>query len=127
MTLSPLGIANKLLDIAADKKASDINLLEITDITVLSDYFLICTANSTTHARTLCEEMELTMKEAGIPAHHTEGRDSNTWLLIDFGCAVAHIFLKETREFYHLDKLWSDAKLIAQTNWGNTGDTLQGL
>ncbi len=110
--MTPLEMAEKLHAIADDKLAKDIRLLEIADVTVLSDYFLICTGNSTTHVKTLAEEMEFQLKKLGEPVRHTEGHGSNSWVLLDFGCVVVHIFVPDAREFYNLDRLWADAKQI---------------
>lgn len=110
--MTPNEIARKLYTIADDKQAKNIRLLEITDLTVLSDYFLICTANSTTHVKTIANEMELLLKHDGEPVHHVEGHGANSWVLLDFGCVVVHIFLPEAREFYNLDRIWADAKPV---------------
>ncbi|MCL2546696.1 MAG: ribosome silencing factor [Oscillospiraceae bacterium] len=111
--MTPYEIAQKLFAIAEDRKAKDVRLLEITDLTVLADYFLICTANSTTHIKTMADEMALRLKELGEPARNIEGHGKNVWLLLDFGCVVVHLFLPEAREFYSLDRVWADAKLVS--------------
>lgn len=102
-------IAAKALD---SKKGLDLKLLEITDISVLADYFLICTATSNTHVKTLCDAVEVAMDEIGEPALRREGHRSGTWVLLDYGSLVVHVFTAETRKFYDLERLWSDAKLI---------------
>jgi ribosome-associated protein len=110
--MTPLEIAKRLYTIADDKQAKDIKLLMTTDITVLCDYFLICTANSTTHVKTLADEMIFALKQQGVAMHHTEGKGNNSWVLIDFGCVVAHIFMADARDFYKLDRIWADAKTV---------------
>jgi ribosome-associated protein len=112
MDLTPKEMALTMARIADAKKAEDIRVLEIEDLTVLADYFVIATGSSTTHLRTLSEEMELKFKEQGVYAHHVEGRQSNTWVLLDYGSVVAHLFLRDTRNFYSLERLWGDAKQI---------------
>jgi ribosome-associated protein len=112
MRLSPKELALALADIADSKKARDIRVLEITDLTVLADYFVLCSATSTTHVRTLAAEMEFVLKERGVAPRHTEGRDAGNWLLLDYGSVAAHIFLPDTRAFYDLERLWGDAKIV---------------
>jgi len=110
--LNPAKIAELIVTTLDNKKAQDIKLLKTTDITVLADYFVICTATSSTHLKTLSDEIEKNLKENGEPAIRREGRRSGSWVLIDFGCVVVHLFLKEARDFYTLERLWGDAEVI---------------
>jgi len=113
MQLKPeevMKLAVKALD---DKKAKDIKILKISDITVIADYFVICTGGSTTHIKTLSDEVDKVLKEKDEPPLRTEGYRSGGWVLVDFGCVVVHIFLDEIRKFYNLERMWSDAKDIA--------------
>ena len=91
------------------KKGKDIKVLTIGDVTVVADYFVICTAGSTTQIKTLSDEVQKKLAEQGEEPLHVEGYRSGGWLLVDYGCIVVHLFLKETREFYNLERLWSDA------------------
>lgn len=102
-------IAVKALD---SKKAKDIKLLKTTDITVLADYFIICTASSVTHIKTLYDEVDKALTEKGEPSIRVEGYRNGGWVLVDFGCLIVHIFLQDIREFYDLERLWSDAPQI---------------
>ena len=102
-------IAAKALD---NRKGVDISLLEITDVTTLADYFLICTGTSNTHVKSLCDAVEEALDQAGEPAIRREGHRSGTWVLLDYGCLVVHVFTEETRQFYDLERLWSDAKKV---------------
>ena len=99
-------LAAKTLD---DKMAKDIKVLEVKDITVLAEYFIICTATSTTQVKTLSDELCRVLEENGEAPLRTEGLRAGGWILVDFGCLVVHIFLDETRKFYNLERLWSDA------------------
>ena len=101
--------AVKALD---DKKARDIVLLKTNKITSLADYFIICTAGSTSQIKTLSEEVGKRLAEQGETARRTEGYRDGGWVLVDFGCVVIHIFLDEMRKFYNLERLWSDAPRI---------------
>lgn len=105
------------------KKASDIMLLELSELTVLADYFIICTGSSTTHIKAMADEAERVMAAVQILPHHTEGYLGGGWILMDFSGVVVHLFLKDMREFYMLERMWSDAKRIdisALTNTENT-------
>ena len=91
------------------KKGLDIKLLRVTDVTTLADYFLICTGTSNTHVNTLCDEVEKVLTEQGENLLHREGHRSGTGVLLDFGSLVVHVFTDDTRKFYDLERLWSDA------------------
>ena len=109
-------IAVKALD---DKKAKEIKLLKTKDVTVLADYFVICTATSTTQVRALADYVEVKLKhDYDIVPHHTEGFESNSWVLIDYGSVLLHVFLPEAREFYNLERLWKDGNRIALSELG---------
>ena len=98
-------VACKALD---DKKAMDLKAIEVTEITVLADYFVLATATSTTHVRALSDEVEDALSKNGLEPHHIEGRTTG-WILLDYGSVLDHIFTGESREYYNLERLWSDA------------------
>ena len=105
--------AAKVLD---DRKGLGIKLLEVTDVTSIADYFLICTGTSNTHVKTLCDSVEEAVADKmGETLLHREGHRGGTWVLLDFGCLVVHVFTNETREFYDLERLWNDAKEVPLT------------
>jgi len=108
--MTPNEIAGLVVNALDNKKAVDIKLLRTRDVTILADYFVICSANSSTQLKTLSDEVEKTLKEKGEAPLRREGRRYGGWVLIDFGCVVVHLFLKETRDFYTLERLWSDAE-----------------
>ena len=103
-------IGAKALD---DKKGISIKLLKIADVSTLADYFLICTGSSNTHVNTLAGEAEKVLEEAGETLLHREGHRGGTWVLLDFGSVVVHIFTDETRKFYDLERLRSDAEPVS--------------
>lgn len=92
-----------------NKKAMDIKALEITDLTVVSDYFVIATGTSGTHIRALADEIEDTMTKQGVEPNHIEGKATG-WILLDYGTVVVHLFTADQREHFNLERLWSDAK-----------------
>lgn len=101
-------IVEKILGILEDKKAKDINVIDIQGISILADYFVICHGTSTTHIKALADELETKMEEAGYRYLHREGYNSARWILMDYGEVVVHIFHEEDRGFYNLERLWSD-------------------
>ena len=96
-----------------EKKGVGIKLLEVTEVTTLAEYFLICTGTSNTHVKTLCDAVEETVEAAGEPMLHREGHRGGTWVLLDFGSLVCHVFTEEPRQFYDLERLWNDARPVA--------------
>ena len=109
---TPKEIALRAAKVLDDRKGLGIKLLEVTDVTSIADYFLICTGTSSTHVKALCDAVEEALDEAGEPALRREGHRSGTWVLLDYGCLVVHVFTEETRQFYDLERLWSDAKKV---------------
>ena len=108
--LTPNEIADLVVKALDSKKAQDIKLLRTREITILADYFVICTANSTTQLKTLSDEVEKVLEENGETPLRREGHRNGGWVLIDFACVVVHLFLKEARDFYTLERLWGDAE-----------------
>ena len=113
--LTPYEVAQKAVQVLDSKKARDITVLKTEKVTSRADYFIIATASSSTHGKTLVEETEKFLSEAGEPPLRREGYRSESWVLLDFGCVVVHVFLEETRQFYNLERLWSDAAVIDYT------------
>ena len=95
-----------------EKKGMNIKLLKIDKVSSLADYFLICTATSNTHVKTLCDFAEYTMEQLGEPMLGREGHRGNTWELLDYGSVVIHVFTDEARKFYDLERLWADAEQV---------------
>ena len=102
--------AAKLLD---EKKAEQIEVIEIREISQIGDYFVIATGTSNTHVASLSDELEFKMGELGIKPDHIEGHGSNTWILQDYSDVIVHIFTRESRSFYDLDRLWQDGRKIS--------------
>ena len=94
------------------KKGQDIKVLRTEELTTLADYFVICSATSTTQIKALSDACQKVMDEAGEPAHHVEGHRGGTWVLLDFSTVVVHVFTDEARKFYDLERLWSDAEQL---------------
>ena len=94
------------------KKGEEIKVLKTEGLTTLADYFVICTATSTTQIKAMSDACEEAMEKHGEQVHHIEGHRGGTWLLMDFSAVVVHIFMDEARKFYDLERLWSDAEEI---------------
>ena len=105
-TLSILEIAAKALD---SKKAIDLEAIKVSDLTIITDYFLMATATSSTHVRALADEVEEMLSRAGVEPNHIEGKATG-WILLDYGSVVVHVFDKKSREFYQLERLWNDGE-----------------
>ena len=91
------------------KKGKDIKVLYTADQTTLADYFVICTGTSNTQVKALSDAVEDAMTKAGEEPHHVEGHRGGQWPLLDYSAIVVHVFTEEAREFYALERLWSDA------------------
>lgn len=98
-----------------EKKGRDIKLIRISDVSSLADYFLICTATSNTHVKTLCDYAEFAMEQLGEPMLGREGHRGNTWELLDYGSVVVHVFTEEARQFYNLERIWADGENVDLT------------
>ncbi len=109
----------EILKIAAnalnEKKARELNAVKVSDLTVLTEYFLMATGTSSTHVNSLADEVEEKLKEQGILPHHIEGKATG-WLCLDYGSVIINIFSRDQREFYNLDKMWSDGEPIDMEN-----------
>ena len=108
--MTPKETALLLAKALDSRKGINIKVLETGHLTTLADYFVLCSATSSTQIRALSDACEKAMKEqAGEAPHHVEGHRGGTWVLLDFSAVVVHIFNEEAREFYDLERLWSDA------------------
>lgn len=96
---------------ASNKKARDIVTLDMTKLTTATDYFIICSANSTTQVKAIADSIEDELAEKGVHFTHKEGYREGTWILLDYGDCVAHIFIEEDRQFFNLESLWSGAPI----------------
>ena len=111
--MTPKETALLLAKALDSRKGINIKVLETGHLTTLADYFVLCSATSSTQIRALSDACEKAMKEqAGEDPHHVEGHRGGTWVLLDFSAVVVHIFNEEAREYYDLERLWSDARPV---------------
>ncbi len=97
---------------ADDKKAHDLKVLDIKDLTTLADYFVICHGTSTSQMGAISDAIEEKFKSEGILMLNQGAHDSTQWILMDYGDVIVHIFNEESREFYGIEKLWADAESV---------------
>lgn len=107
--------AEEIIRIAANalnaKKALQLNAVRIAELTVLTEYFIMATATSATHVRALADEVEEKLKTQDVEPQHIEGRATG-WIVMDYGSVIVHIFNREQRAFYDLDKMWADGEPV---------------
>jgi ribosome-associated protein len=110
--LDPAQLAKVAVDAASDKKASDIMLLDIRDVTTIADYFVICSGNNPRQIQAIADAIDEELGKQGANVLHKEGVADTGWLLLDFGDIIVHIFGNKEREYYRLERLWSEAKTV---------------
>lgn len=101
-------LAEAIADVLDSKKGHDIKVLYVEDKTVITEYFVICTGNSSTQVKALLGEVEYRLEQRGVTPYGIEGRDNNSWMILDYSNVIVHVFSREAREFYNLDKLYED-------------------
>jgi ribosome-associated protein len=110
--LEPAELARIIVDVAADKKASDIALIDIRDLSVIADYFVICTGANPRQIGAIASAIDDKLSELGVFLRGREGGPDTGWVLLDTGDVIVHIFGPMEREFYRLERLWSEAPTV---------------
>lgn len=105
-------LAKAAVDTASDKKASDILLLDIRDVTTIGDYFVICSGSNPRQIQAIADTIDEELRKQGAWVLHREGIAETGWVLLDFGDIIVHIFGSKEREYYRLERLWSEAKTV---------------
>lgn len=115
--LSIKDIALLAADAADDKKAEEIEVLNVQGLTIIADYFVLCSANSDKQVRAVVRAIEDKLASKGLEAKRIAGMSDGKWVLIDYADVIVHVFQKREREYYDLERLWSDAeKILRQEN-----------
>jgi len=109
--MQPIDIAKNVVKALDEKKAQDIEVIKVSDVTILADYFVIASANNATLVKALADETEHALEQKGVRPSHIEGR-ATQWILIDYASVVVHVFYQQTREFYSLERLWQDGERV---------------
>lgn len=105
-------LASMAVKLAAEKKTQDMRLLEVGKISIIADYFIIGTGGSAVQVHAICDHLKENLKKAGYYASRIEGYREGWWVVLDYGSVVIHIFQPESRDFYDLERLWSEAPRI---------------
>lgn len=114
MTLESLELAHIIVEAAADRFGSDIVMLDMQDVSLLADYFVLCNADTPPQVKAIVDEVQEQARSAGGRRLHLEGDLDSGWVLLDYGSVVVHIFTPELRTYYDLEGLWSKARLVVR-------------
>ncbi len=106
----------KIVKILDSKKAEDIQVIGITNLTIIADYFVIATGTSTTQVKSLADEVDFQLGELGVEARGIEGVRAASWIVLDYGDIVVHVFYRDTRAEYQLERLWADGEQVDISN-----------
>ncbi|HZT96048.1 MAG TPA: ribosome silencing factor [Chloroflexota bacterium] len=112
--LDPSALAHRIVDVASDRKAIDVHLLDIRRLTTFADYFVVMSGTSTIHIRALANNIEESLDGDGVHPLHIEGSADDGWILLDYAQVVVHIFSAQQREFYALERLWGEGTTIVR-------------
>ncbi|MEA2104338.1 MAG: ribosome silencing factor [Candidatus Cloacimonadota bacterium] len=98
----------KISQLAKEKKADEIEIIDVSKVSNITDRFVVCSGNGSIHTRSIGKHILAESKKIGLPLHHKEGLENGLWILIDFGDIVLHIFEKKSREYYKLGDYWNE-------------------
>lgn len=120
MILTPEEIASHVARVAVDKLATDVQILDLRELTVMTDYFVIASGDNITQVRAVCNGIMDDLSEHGVTYRRREGWDEARWILLDYGSVIVHTFLDEDRKFYDIERLWGDAPRMPVPEDGST-------
>jgi ribosome-associated protein len=109
MSLTSKEFANKITDLIFSKKGYDVILMDLKNLASFADYFIICSADSDVQVKAIADEIDKSLKDKGIKCWHKEGYQALRWVLLDYVDVVVHVFKKDVRDYYNLERLWGDA------------------
>lgn len=105
--------AIRVADFINKKKGKDIVIMDVSQVSSFADYFIIAHGNSSRQLKTLANEVEKGMTEAGVSLYYKEGKETSGWILLDYGDFIVHLFLPEQRHHYNIEKIWNDGEYIS--------------
>ena len=108
--MTPKEKVERVVELMSDKKAIDVEQIDVSTVTIIADYFVICSGTSSTHVKGIADEIEFKLKETGILPLRIEGYNTANWILMDYGDIIVHVFYEEDRKYYNLERLWKAAK-----------------
>ena len=106
-------LVKKITQLIFEKKGSDVKVIELMTVSTIADYFIICSADSDTQVRAIADNIDKSLRDEGVRLWHKEGTLALQWVLLDYVDIVIHVFQKDIRAFYNLEKLWGDAPIVA--------------
>lgn len=112
--LEPFDLSQEIVEMATDRFAENIVLLDLQDQAMLTDYFVLMTCNSSRHAEALAYDLEMLLDQQGCRLLHKEGIPVSGWVVLDYGGVVVHLFLEEQRDYYNLERIWSSASQVVR-------------
>ena len=104
----PKLLAEAIAEVLESRRGRDVKIMFVEDKTDIAEYFVLCTGNSSTQVKALLGEVEYRLEQRGLSPYGVEGRDNNSWMILDYSHVIVHVFSREAREFYNLDKLYED-------------------
>jgi ribosome-associated protein len=110
--LDSKNLAFRISELVFEKKGYDVKILDLTKVASFADYFVVCSADSDTQVKAISDVIERKLRDEGVFSWHREGYESLSWVLLDYVDVIAHIFKKDARQYYNLEKLWGDASII---------------
>lgn len=109
--MEPKLLAERVTELIFSKKGTDVKIFDLRNVTTMTDFFVICSADSDIQVKAIADEVEKSLRDEGIKCWHREGYRALNWVLIDYVDVVVHVFKKDARSFYNLEKLWGDAEV----------------
>ena len=109
--LGPKTLAKKIAVLALEKKAEEVTILDLKGLSAACDYFVLCSGGSEQQVQAIADHIAAKLRERGQPPWHVEGRTHRRWILLDFVDVVVHVFHRETRQYYMIERLWGDARV----------------
>lgn len=117
--MTPELVVETAIQVARDKKAYDLLVLDLRRVSIICDYFVLASGRSTTHVKAVAEAIEERLAEHGVRSLRREGFPEGRWVLLDYGDVVIHVFEEEERRFYNLERLWGDAEVVGPERYAS--------
>ncbi len=109
-------LVNRIVELIQSKKGFDIKIFNLKGLASFADFFIICSADADVQVKAIADEIDKELRKEGVKSYHREGYNTLSWVLLDYFDAVVHIFKKDVRDFYNLEKLWGDAEITEIEN-----------
>lgn len=110
--ISPDALSDRVAQLMLEKSALDVSIMDLRGVTSMTDCFVLCTGSSNAQVKAIVDHVDDTLRGDGIKPHHIEGYEGRSWVILDYVNVVVHIFLPQQRDYYNLERLWADAKIL---------------